>query len=244
MLIKEFTVNPSSDFSLDNAVVFHDTLNPKIFDGDAMKPEIRTGLMKIAEHFEEFLGIEIKVLDITISGSNAAFSYTEHSDLDLHLVVEIPDEPEYLELLDAKKNVYNARHDIRVKGIDVELYAQDVAQPHHSLGIYSVLEDKWVSEPKKQRVDVNTEDVREKYKNYRDRIRVVLKSQELDTAQAAFDDIKRMRRAGLADNGEFSTENLVFKMLRSQGWIEKLQEHIFTLQDKELSIEQRSTRWE
>jgi predicted nucleotidyltransferase len=242
MLIKEFTVNPSSDFSLDNAVVFHDTLNPKIFDDGKMKPEIRTGLMKIAEHFEEFLGIKLKILDITISGSNAAFSYTEHSDLDLHLVVEIPDEPEYLELLDAKKNVYNARHDIQVKGIDVELYAQDVAQPHHSLGIYSVLEDEWVSEPKRQRVDVNTEDVREKYKNYRDRIRVVLDSEEIDTAQATFDDIKRMRRAGLADNGEFSTENLVFKMLRSQGWIEKLQEHIFTLQDKELSIEQRSTR--
>lgn len=242
MLIKEFTANPSSDFSLDNAVVFHDTLNPKIFDDDKMKPEIRTGLMKIAEHFEEFLGVELKILDITISGSNAAFSYTEHSDLDLHLVVEIPDEPEYLELLDAKKNVYNARHDIRVKGIDVELYAQDVAQPHHSLGIYSVLKDQWVSEPKRERVDVNTEDVREKYKNYRDRIRVVLDSEEIDTVQATFDDIKRMRRAGLSDNGEFSTENLVFKMLRSQGWIEKLQEHIFTLQDKELSIEQRSTR--
>lgn len=242
MLITEFTGEPSSDFSLSNAVVFHSTLNPKIFTNNEIKPDIRTGLLKIAEHFQEFLAIDIDVVDITISGSNAAFSYTEHSDLDLHLVVNIPNDPEYLELLDAKKNVYNARHDIKVKGIDVELYAQDASQPHHSLGIYSVLKDSWVSEPVKQQVDIDTEDVREKYKNYRDRLRIVLQDDEIETLQAAWDDIKRMRRAGLASNGEFGAENLVFKMLRSQGWIEKLQNYIFALQDKELSIEQRTTQ--
>lgn len=240
MLITEFTGQPSSDFSLNNAVVFHSDLNPKIFTNGKIKPEIREGLLKIAEHFQEFLAIDIDVIDITISGSNAAFSYTEHSDLDLHLVVNIPNDPEYLELLDAKKNVYNARHDIKVKGIDVELYAQDASQPHHSLGIYSVLKDQWVSEPVKQSVDIDTEDVREKYKNYRDRLRIVLQDNEIETVQAAWDDIKRMRKAGLASNGEFSAENLVFKMLRSQGWIEKLQNYIFELQDKELSIEQRT----
>lgn len=240
MLITEFTGQPSSDFSLNNAVVFHSDLNPKIFTNGKIKPEIREGLLKIAEHFQEFLAIDIDVIDITISGSNAAFSYTEHSDLDLHLVVNIPNDPEYLELLDAKKNVYNARHDIKVKGIDVELYAQDASQPHHSLGIYSVLKDQWVSEPVKQNVDIDTEDVREKYKNYRDRLRIVLQDNEIETVQAAWDDIKRMRKAGLASNGEFSAENLVFKMLRSQGWIEKLQNYIFELQDKELSIEQRT----
>lgn len=240
MLITEFTGEPSSDFSLNNAVVFHSTLNPKIFTDGKLKPEIRDGLLKIAEHFQEFLAIDIDVIDITISGSNAAFSYTEHSDLDLHLVVNIPNDTDYLELLDAKKNVYNARHDIKVKGIDVELYAQDASQPHHSLGIYSVLKDQWVSEPVKHRVNIDTEDVREKYKNYRDRLRIVLQDNEIETVQAAWDDVKRMRKAGLASNGEFSAENLVFKMLRSQGWIEKLQNYIFELQDKELSIEQRT----
>jgi len=242
MLINEFTVEqPSSGFDISTAVIFHDELNPKLFADQRLKPEIRQGLLKIAEHFQEFIGVELKIVDITVSGSNAAFSYTEYSDIDLHLVVQVPNEPEYKELLDAKKNVYNAKHDIKVKGIDVELYAQDVEQEHHSLGIYSVLKNTWVSRPEKVSVKVDSGDVKEKYKNYKERIEVVLKDSELDVARAAWDDLKRMRKAGLEKNGEFSTENIVYKMLRNQGWIERLQDHITNLQDNELSIEQRAT---
>lgn len=239
MLIKEFTVEPSSDFSISHAVVFHDELNPKLFANNKLKPEIKQGLLKIAEHFEEFIGVELEIVDITISGSNAAYSYTNYSDIDLHLVVQVPNEPEYKELLDAKKNVYNAKHDIKVKGIDVELYAQDVEQEHHSLGIYSLLQDQWVSEPTKTEVKIDSGDVKDKYKNYKDRVKVVLKDNSIDVARATWDDIKRMRKAGLEKNGEFSTENIVYKMLRNQGWIEGLQDHINQLQDQELSIEQR-----
>lgn len=240
MLIKEFTVEqPSSDFNVSAAVVFHDELNPKLFENSRLRPEVREGLLRIARHFEEFIGVELDIVDITVSGSNAAFSYTEYSDIDLHLVVQVPDEPEYKELLDAKKNVYNAKHDIKVRGIDVELYAQDVEQEHHSLGIYSVLKNTWISRPEKITVKIDSGDVKDKYKNYKDRIEVVLKDSELDVAKAAWDDLKRMRKAGLEKNGEFSTENIVYKMLRNQGWIESLQDHINNLQDQQLSIEQR-----
>lgn len=241
MLIKEFTVEePSSDFSVSTAVIFHDELNPKLFENNRLRPEVREGLLKIAKHFEEFIGVKLDIVDITISGSNAAFSYTEYSDIDLHLVVQVPNEPEYKELLDAKKNVYNAKHDIKVRGIDVELYAQDVEQEHHSLGIYSVLKNTWTSRPEKVTVKIDSGDVKDKYKNYKDRIEVVLKDSELDVAKAAWDDLKRMRKAGLEKNGEFSTENIVYKMLRNQGWIERLQDHITDLQDQQLSIEQRA----
>lgn len=239
MLIKEFTVQPSTDFSLSNAVVFHDVLNPKLFQNEQMIPEVRRALLKIAEHFKEYIGVDLEVQDITISGSNAAFSYAPHSDLDLHIVVTVPNKPEYKELLDAKKNVYNARHDIKVRGIDVELYAQDVSKKHHSLGIYSVLNNAWVQEPKREEVNIDTQDVQEKYKNYKDRIVTVLGKESLAVAQDMWDDIKRMRTAGLESKGEFSTENLVYKMLRSQNWIEKLMDYISELQDQELSIEQR-----
>lgn len=240
MLIKEFTGDPSSDYSLSNAVVFHDELNPRLFDSERkMHPEIRRGLLNIAKHFQTFIGVELDIQDITVSGSNAAYSYTPYSDLDLHLIVEVPDDPTFRELLDAKKNVYNAQHDIKVKGIDVELYAQDSKQEHHSQGIYSVETDQWISEPSKQEVDVDTEDVRSKYKNYRDRIRSVISDDNLDQSKEMWTDIKRMRKAGLSRTGEFGTENLVYKMLRNQGWIEKLQSHIRDLEDQQLSIEQR-----
>lgn len=240
MLTKEFSVLPSPDFSIKNAVVFHDRLNPKLFTEDGrMHTEVRRALIQIARHFKDFIGVELDVKDITVSGSNAAFSYTPQSDLDLHIVVAVPDKPEFRELLDAKKNVYNAKHDIKVRGIDVELYAQDVNQEHHSMGIYSIMRSQWLEKPNKVEVDIDTQDVKDKYKNYRDRIIVVLGDDDIAVAEDMWKDIKRMRKSGLESSGEFSTENLVFKMLRNQGWIEQLSDHINTLQDQELSIEQR-----
>lgn len=240
MLINEFTVDSPSEFSLDKAVIFHDDLNPKIFLNNSLKPEVRQGLLKIAQHFEQFIGVKLDIKDITVSGSNAAYSYTAYSDLDLHLVVQVPNEPEFRELLDAKKNVYNTQHDIKVKGIDVELYAQDVEQKHYSLGIYSVMNNSWVSEPQRVKVNIDSDDVRDKYVNYSDKIQVVLQSNSLSQVQSVWDDIKRMRKAGLAQNGEFGAENIVFKALRNQQAIERLQAHIADLQDQELSIEQRN----
>jgi predicted nucleotidyltransferase len=239
MLITEFTDQSATNFSLDNAVVFHGQLNPKLFQDNQLRADVRKALITIAKHFEEFIGVQLSVKDITISGSNAAYSYTPYSDLDLHIVVDVPDTEEYAELLDAKKNVYNARHDIKVKGIDVELYAQDADQTHHSLGIYSVLNNSWVDEPKREKVNIDKQDVEQKYSNYKNRIRVVLDQDDIAVAKDMWDDIKRMRKVGLETSGEFSSENLVFKMLRSQGWIEQLNAYIQALQDKELSIEQR-----
>lgn len=239
MLINEFT-DILREFSIDSAVTFHDELNPKLFDNNQLIPEIRQGLLKIAKHFEDFIGVELDVVDITISGSNAAYSYTTHSDVDLHIVVQVPNTEEYKHLLDAKKNDYNARHDITVKDIPVELYAQDVGQDHHSVGIYSVLNDEWVSQAERTDIDVDSEDVQRKYTNYRDRVKLVLKQDDQDVAQHMWDDIKRMRKAGLESAAsEFSTENLVYKMLRNKKWIERLQDHMNNIVDKDLSIEGR-----
>jgi hypothetical protein len=240
MRIDDFTTVPVTEFSLSNAVQFHDELNPNLFEGDKLRSDIRKGLLKIAEHFEEFIGVELDVVDVTISGSNAAYSYTSHSDIDLHIVVQVPDTDEYRQLLDAKKNDYNAKHDITVKNIPVELYAQDVGQDHHSVGIYSVLNDGWISEPERIEADINSDDVKSKYYNYRDRLKSVLDTDQYDVAKAMWDDIKRMRKAGLESKAsELSAENLVYKMLRNKLWIEKLQDHMNNLVDKDLSIEGR-----
>jgi hypothetical protein len=46
-----------------------------------------------------------------------------------------------------------------------------------------------------------------------------------------------MRKAGLEKGGEFSTENIVFKTLRSSGALEKLNNCKTSIFDRELSIE-------
>ncbi len=128
-------------YRLSDAVKFHTELNPALWDGDRMRPEVREALIKIADDFREFLGIsDLAVEDITVSGSNAAYTYTPHSDIDLHLLVDFsklnPDQV-YQELFNAKKYQYNDQHDIKIRGYDVELYVQDAGKPVRSLGISS-----------------------------------------------------------------------------------------------------------
>jgi hypothetical protein len=234
MFLREFT-----EGIVDSAVQFHKELNPLLWQGDVLKPRIRYQLLQIAQHFIDFIDIpELHLQDVTISGSNAAYSYTQHSDIDLHLIVDIPKDQELLlkPLYDAKKNQYNYVHNIKIKGIDVELYVQPSDQKHHSLGIYSILDDKWLQEPTMGTVKINNGDVKDKVENYVNKIMQALVDDDLNTVREVYDEISRIRKAGLESGGEFSIENIAFKILRAKGFIEKLRQHIFKLQDKALSL--------
>lgn len=221
---------------------YHDELNPLIWEDSHLKTEVRYKLLAIAHHFAKFLNVpKLNLRDITISGSNAAYGYSDSSDLDLHLVVDMPkDKPELAELYTAKKNNYNFAHDIKVKGIDVELYVQDVQQPHHSAGIYSILNDKWLSKPKHQPPNIEDREVTSKARNYSAKINQAMRSNDLNTAKETMADIRRLRQAGLEKGGEYSVENLAFKLLRSRGKIDKFVKYINKLESASLSLGEKN----
>lgn len=225
-----------------SVVHYHETLNPELWDNNVLKTEVRYKLLAIAHHFALYLNVpKLNLRDITISGSNAAYGYSDVSDIDLHLVVDMPkDKPELAELYTAKKNNYNFAHDIKVKGIDVELYVQDVQQTHHSAGIYSILHDKWISKPKQQPPNIEDREVKSKARNYSAKINAAMRSNDLNTAKETMADIRRLRQAGLEKGGEFSVENLAFKLLRNRGKIDKFVKFINKLQSAELSLGERN----
>ena len=45
------------NFKLSDALYFHKDLNPAIFDGDHMNPEVRDRLLEIAQDFIEHIGV-------------------------------------------------------------------------------------------------------------------------------------------------------------------------------------------
>lgn len=219
-----------------NPLPINDTLNPKLWADDKLIPEVRLQLMRIARHFADFLNVErLNLKDVTISGSNAAYGYSDSSDLDLHLIVDV-DSAEKVELYDAKKNQYNNNYDITIKDIDVELYVQDSKQTHYSAGIYSVLNDKWIVQPKHEEPQVTHQEVKSKARGYAGRINLALKSKDLEVAQNTMADLRRLRKAGLERAGEFSVENLAFKLLRARGQIGKLSSMIKKLESEKLSL--------
>jgi len=225
-------LNELHSFKLSDAVTFHDELNPKLWAGQKLRPKVKKQLLLIAQDFIEELGIhDLDVKDITVSGSNAAYSYTKHSDLDLHILVDLGNLPQnevYKELFQAKKSIYNDSHDITIHGVPVELYVQDAREPVVSLGEYSILNDKWLRIPTKRRANFDQTASKAKYDKLLDIIKRALKSSDIDKVNKVLKKIKQYRQAGLDKGGEFGPENLAFKALRSQGYIQKL----YALRDK------------
>jgi hypothetical protein len=232
-----------NEFDISQAVQFHNELNPALWRGPDLDPVVRKHLLEIAQDFQEFIGVGIyDLLDITISGSNAAYTYTPNSDIDLHLVVTLPDahDQELRELFDAKKYQYNAQYDFKIRGFDVEVYVQDAEQPHHSMGIYSILRESWIRQPKPQAATVDDDSVKNKFDCYRGRINQALKTTDMLVCRKLWNSIRDMRKSGLARTGEFGVENLTFKMLRAEGLLEKIKDHMVNIKTQEFSLEGRT----
>jgi hypothetical protein len=227
-------------FKLHDAIYFHDNLNHAIFAGDIMRDDVREQLLLIAGDFIDHLGLDnLQVMDITLSGSNAAFTYTKHSDIDLHILVDMSklnDELVYRELFHAKKTLYNDTHNILVNGYEVELYIQDANEPVISLGEYSILNDKWIKLPKKSRANLDQISAKLKFNKMRDLAKVALKHNDPNKIQNVIDKIKKYRKNGLHLHGEFGPENLAFKALRSKGIIKKLFARLNVLHSERLSL--------
>jgi len=228
-------------FRLSDAVTFHDELNPKLWNNNNLRPEVKLQLKLIARDFLEELGIKgIDVEDLTVSGSNAAYSYTPHSDLDLHILVDMskmPNDEIYKELFNAKKSLYNDSHDIKIHGVPVELYVQDAREPVISLGEYSILNDKWLRIPTKRRANFDQTATKAKYEKLLNLIEIALKTKKYSKVQNIIKTIRRYRQAGLDNGGEFGPENLAYKALRSQGYITKLYDLKDKLHSELLTIE-------
>lgn len=232
---------------------YHETLNPDLWDqtdGEyTLLEDVSTSLDEAATAFYEFLDMpKIDIIDITITGSSANFNWTSESDIDLHIIVDLEDvENDYGELaqpyFNAQRKLWNEQHDITIKGIPVEFYVQDINEPHHSTGIYSIMEDKWVVEPKKEKPELDFSDIRIKAARYMNEIDSLLHScNKAAPIEKMMDKLIKMRKAGLEEAGEFSTENYVYKVLRNEGYIDKLADCKTKAEDRELSIEEEE--WE
>jgi hypothetical protein len=239
-------INELDSYNLGDAVKFNDQLNPRIWGADEkMLPKVREQLLQIADDFGEFLGIDVEVKDITVSGSNAAYTYTPYSDIDLHLVVDLPqaDANEvYRELFDAKKYAYNDQHDITIGGYDVELYVQDANKPHISQGIYSIKNNDWVNVPNRRKPNIDDISVKSKFEDIGQRIESAIESGDYEKMTELATKIRDYRQSGLDAHGEFGPENLAFKILRSQGMIQSLYDARNAAKDAMLSLDERKKK--
>ena len=230
----------SEDFQI------HDTLNPKLWQDNQLLPEVRQKIVDIVANFEEYVEIPIHIVDIVIVGSNASYNYTQYSDLDVHVIVnpemvtEIPEDVQTI-LYNMKKSSFNKDFDIKIKGIPVELYVEDMHSSVVSNGIYSVCDDRWVKEPK-QNTSITKHNVEKDVENWVQRIDEAIASSDSETIGNTVDILYLMRKNSIATEGEYGKGNEVFKTLRDRGYVKKLKEALNSAISSNLSLESYTYR--
>ncbi len=253
-----------SDSKIISSFYLQDELNPDIwyipnekYMGDRegqnykLRPEIRERLLKLSELFIDYLDVDFFIHDVLFIGSLVGYNWSEFSDFDIHVVMDMSEAGKnqelYEELFRLKKTVFNASYDIRIKGYETELYVEDLNKGRVSTGVYSVMNNKWVKSPEKENFKIDTKKIKDKAEQWMDIIDEAIemaKNEDLNDAikivKKYKDKLRKYRTCGLKKEGEFSYENLVFKFLRRNGYISKLENFKNEIADKKLSLEQEN----
>lgn len=227
----------------------NDELEPQLWNGDELKPHIAARLTEIAEDFIDGLPFPVTIQDIRFTGSLANYNWSKYSDIDLHIVVDFTELDENKELVkqmfDSKRLRWNEKHNIKIKGYDVELYVEDVGEEHSSSGIYSIMKEDWVQHPERidRKVDLDT--AKKKASDIEQQITSVerlFNAGEFEKVLRHIDRIKNkirsMRQAGLeTEEMEFSPENIAFKLLRRNDLLDQLTKLKYKAYDQSMTLD-------
>jgi hypothetical protein len=242
MEIRKYFEFVKSDFDAIKSFYIKDELSQKVWDDFKLKDEIKEQLITIGQDFFEKTEIEVDVKDIVFCGSLCNYNWSEkYSDFDLHIIIDFNDVNEDYELVeklcDYAKKMWNSQHDIKIKEYDVEIAIQDENDLSEALkttrmgGVYSLLNNKWIKKPTKVEFEPDEDLIKEKSKTLMMKIDDIEESDNIDyddlkeKIDSVWKKIKDFRKSGLeSESGEFSIGNLVFKLLRRNGYISKIME--------------------
>lgn len=230
--------NPLDSFKIKDIlcdVVWNETND--VDDGNVtyiMNPNIREKLLKLSYDFFKTTKLDIEIKDIILTGSLANYNWSNrYSDFDIHILVDFSEASNNIEFVknyvDMAKNIWNKENDIKIGGFDTEVYIQDINEHHTSTGTYSILNNKWINIPTKKNFIPDELDIKLKSEPLMyqiDELSFIKDNMSYDefinVYNSIFDKIRKYRKSGLEESGEYSTGNLVFKLLRRNGYISKL----------------------
>lgn len=254
MKLQKYLEFKKSDLEPIKSFYLKDDLNTKIWTNFKIDDEVREDLLRIGQDFFEGTDIKADVVDIALTGSLCNYNWSEkYSDYDLHIIInyeEVDEDKELVEkLCDYAKKIWNEQHNIKIKGYDVEIAIQDKDDLDRAIkggrmgGVFSLLNNKWIKRPEKIEFEPDEKLITEKAKSIMmtvDDIDDQVDEDKYESFKEKIDKvwkkIKDYRQSGLeSQSGEFSIGNLVFKLLRRNGYIEKIMELKKYAYDKQFS---------
>ena len=232
-----------------------ESLNKNFWKNEKLNKEVKAAILAIVKDFLKSTNLELsvdEVDEIEFTGSLANYNYSDFSDVDVHLLFDfskLGKDPDFLrDYLTTKAINWNNRRNVTIYGYEVELYITDAGSDHHSTGVYSVKNDKWLVKPvrdPKLSAELNLNKVKDKADKISKEIDMLVVKQDDVSAEKIEnlkDKIKKMREAGLEERGEYSTENLAFKLLRRRGELNTIYSLMNQAADAELSLDEDDNR--
>lgn len=241
-----------------------DTLPPGIWkDEETLNSRVRLKLLDIADDFWEFVNLTwVEPKGVIITGSICNFNWSKFSDIDLHLIVdfnEIDEKTEFVkQYLDSKKNEWNTEHEgLKIMGFPVELYVQNISDNVEAGGIYDLEENAWIRRPNPhtiKSIGLNKFNIKDKaaeimtiIDDMYDKLSTTTDGHIVDEigddAHYLWDKVKDMRKKSLSKNGESGSGNIVYKVLRRTGYLDKLFKLFSRVYDRSNSISESMKKY-
>lgn len=207
-----------------------DTLCPDLFDGQELKLEVLKRIKSVYKKALNDIDIPMRAItDVILVGSIVSYHWSSYSDVDIHIVVdpsEISQDTELaLKWLDKERLLWNIQNSSEIEGYEAEIYFQSVDAENISNGVYSVLFNRWIKIPDKETFVLDKQSIEDKALAYIYEIDNIVEDTENQTPAKVGDLLKKIyksRKEGLAEGGEFSEKNIVYKVLRRTGHLQKL----------------------
>jgi hypothetical protein len=239
-----------------------DSLENHIWGEDGrLDLSVRRVLMDVSDDFWETCNIRwVKPKTVLLTGSICNYNWSEFSDVDVHLVVdfsEVHERKDFVqEYFNEKKNEWNNEHGkLNVYGFPIEMYVEDVDAGTVSGGVYDLWKNEWVREPKHGRMkpimlnkyvikqvaaDLMTEidELCDEFEAESDSHKVGVIG---DRASELLDKIGKIRKIGLKNGGESSSGNVVYKVLKRAGYLERLWKLSADVYDKLNSLDEEKS---
>ena len=241
MILKKYLEFVQDDFEPIKSFHLKDELCPDIWEGEELDDHVRKTLMRIGQDFYKETEIKAGLVDVVLCGSLCNYNWSEkYSDYDLHIIVhlnEVDENPEIAEkICDLSKKIWNLKHDIKVAGYEVEVAIQDEEDLKSSIlagrmgGVFSLTHGQWIKKPERKEFVPDEKLIRSKAETVMamiDELEDSIDSEPYDVfitrLDKAWKKIKELRQSGLdSEGGEFSIGNLVFKLLRRNGYSGKV----------------------
>ena len=226
----------SSDKDIAAAIAditaFPTELDPRLWDGDRMRPEVRArALAIVTDMFADLKMKDLAISNVEVQGSTVSYEYDDSADLSIRVFLDTSHYKGDIRQLNALlktytdylEAVYEGRLLLHGVPVEPQFYAIRTAtlEPQAGVGHYSLTEDRWMERPSVQKDHFDRQQMTLDAGHFITEYNTLVSDYFAD--KKAFDcsrwgaftrEMRSYRGAGIDRDGTRSTSNLTYRMLR------------------------------